>query len=109
MGGFCKAMREVEVSFLAIDEAHCLSQWGHDFRPDYMRLGAARKALEDPQCVAFTATATPMVRTDIIGVLQLGEPFETVTGFARPNLSFNITAVEKVACCVLQTRRCAPR
>ena len=95
--GFCEAMREVEVSFLAIDEAHCLSQWGHDFRPDYMRLGAARKALGDPQCVAFTATATPVVREDIIGVLQLGEPFETVTGFARPNLSFNITAVEKVA------------
>jgi len=93
--GFCEAVRELEVSFLAIDEAHCLSQWGHDFRPDYMRLGKARKLLGDPQCVAFTATATAEVRQDIIGVLELREPFQTVTGFARPNLSFNITAVEK--------------
>ena len=95
--GFCEAVRELEVSFLAIDEAHCLSQWGHDFRPDYMRLGKARKLLGDPQCVAFTATATADVRKDIIGVLELEEPFQTVTGFARPNLSFNITAVEKAA------------
>jgi ATP-dependent DNA helicase RecQ len=95
--GFCEAMKEVEVSLLAIDEAHCLSQWGHDFRPDYMRLGTARQLLGNPQCVAFTATATPIVRKDIMGVLDLGDPFETVTGFARPNLSFNITPVEKVA------------
>jgi ATP-dependent DNA helicase RecQ len=94
--GFCEAVRELDVSFLAIDEAHCLSQWGHDFRPDYMRLGKARKLLGDPQCVAFTATATEEVRKDIIGVLDLEDPFQTVTGFARPNLSFNITAVEKV-------------
>ena len=93
--GFCEAVRELEVSFLAIDEAHCLSQWGHDFRPDYMRLGKARKLLGDPQCVAFTATATAEVRKDIIGVLDLEDPFQMVTGFARPNLSFNITAVEK--------------
>lgn len=92
--GFVAAMREVKVGLFAIDEAHCLSQWGHDFRPDYMRLGAARRSLGDPQCVAFTATATQVVRADIISVLQLGEPFETVTGFARPNLSFNITAIE---------------
>ena len=63
--GFVAAMKEVEVSMLAIDEAHCLSQWGHDFRPDYMRLGEARKAMGDPQCVAFTATATPVVRQDL--------------------------------------------
>ena len=53
-------MREVKVGLLAIDEAHCLSQWGHDFRPDYLRLGKARKDLGSPQCVAFTATATNM-------------------------------------------------
>jgi ATP-dependent DNA helicase RecQ len=92
--GFVAAMKEVGVALLAIDEAHCLSQWGHDFRPDYMRLGEARRAMRDPQCVAFTATATPVVRQDIIEVLGLREPFETVTGFARPNLSFNITAVD---------------
>lgn len=92
--GFVSAMRKVEVGLFAIDEAHCLSQWGHDFRPDYMRLGGARRALGNPQCVAFTATATQVVREDIASVLQLREPFETVTGFARPNLSFNITAIE---------------
>jgi len=95
--GFLAAMREVKVSLLAIDEAHCLSQWGHDFRPDYMRLGRARKDLGSPQCVAFTATATPVVREDIVKVLDLTERFEVVTGFARPNLSFNISAVEKKA------------
>ncbi|NNC88791.1 MAG: ATP-dependent DNA helicase RecQ [Akkermansiaceae bacterium] len=92
--GFVSAMQDVKVALLAIDEAHCLSQWGHDFRPDYMRLGAARKALGNPQCVAFTATATPVVREDIMQVLALDNPFETVTGFERPNLSFNITPVE---------------
>ena len=95
--GFVAAMQDVKVGLLAIDEAHCLSQWGHDFRPDYMRLGRARVALGSPQCVAFTATATPVVRKDIISVLQLNDPFETVTGFARANLSFNITPVETKA------------
>lgn len=95
--GFLAAMREIEVALLAVDEAHCLSQWGHDFRPDYLRLGRARQMLGSPQCVAFTATATPVVREDIVGVLALQSPFETVTGFARPNLSFNITPVETKA------------
>ena len=95
--GFVSALREMEVALLAIDEAHCVSQWGHDFRPDYMRLGQARVALGTPQCVAFTATATPEVREDIVSVLQLREHFETVTGFARANLSFNITPVETKA------------
>ena len=95
--GFVAAMKKVVVGLLAIDEAHCLSQWGHDFRPDYMRLGAARAALGNPQCVAFTATATPVVREDIVSELQLREPFVTVTGFGRANLSFNITAVDTKA------------
>jgi ATP-dependent DNA helicase RecQ len=96
-GSFTSAMARVEIAMLAIDEAHCLSQWGHDFRPDYLRLGRARQELGNPQCVAFTATATPVVRKDILQVLSLTEPFETITGFARPNLSFNITAVAKKA------------
>ena len=96
-GSFTSAMSRVEIAMLAIDEAHCLSQWGHDFRPDYLRLGKARRELGNPQCVAFTATATPVVRLDILKVLGLDEPFETVTGFARPNLSFNITPVAKKA------------
>lgn len=96
-GSFTSAIGQVEIGMLAIDEAHCLSQWGHDFRPDYLRLGRARQELGNPQCVAFTATATPVVREDILKVLALAEPFETVTGFARPNLSFNITPVAKKA------------
>ena len=94
---FMEALREVPIEMVAIDEAHCLSQWGHDFRPDYMRLGAALDKLGRPQCVALTATATPIVRDDIRNVLKLREPFESISGFERPNLSFTITAVEKVA------------
>lgn len=92
---FLDALEGVDVSLFAVDEAHCLSQWGHDFRPDYLRLGRAVEAVGRPQCVGFTATATPVVREDVLGVLGLRDPFEIVSGFARPNLSLAITAVEK--------------
>jgi len=94
---FLRALDGVEISLFAIDEAHCLSQWGHDFRPDYMRLGKALENIGKPQCVALTATATPVVREDILKVLQLRDPFERVSGFSRPNLSLTITAVDKAA------------
>jgi ATP-dependent DNA helicase RecQ len=94
---FLNALRDVNVSLFAIDEAHCLSQWGHDFRPDYLRLGKVLDKIGRPQCVALTATATPVVREDIMSVLKLREPFETVSGFSRPNLSLGITAVDKAA------------
>jgi len=92
---FMEVLREIKISLVAIDEAHCLSQWGHDFRPDYMRLGKVIKALGQPQCVALTATATPVVRADIHAVLALRDAFDIVSGFARPNLSLAITAVDK--------------
>ncbi len=94
---FLRALEGVEISLFAIDEAHCLSQWGHDFRPDYMRLGKALEKIGRPQCVALTATATPVVREDILKTLGLREPFERVSGFSRPNLSLGITAVDKSA------------
>ncbi len=92
---FLQTIQRVKISLLAIDEAHCLSQWGHDFRPDYMRLGKARHLLGDPQCVAFTATATAKVRDDINQVLSLKDAFSVISGFSRPNLSFNINHLDK--------------
>jgi ATP-dependent DNA helicase RecQ len=91
---FLQALSGIEIALFAVDEAHCLSQWGHDFRPDYLRLGRALEKIGRPQCIALTATATPIVRKDIIDVLQLRDYFEQVSGFARPNLSLNITATE---------------
>ena len=88
---FTKALQKVEVSLFAIDEAHCLSQWGHDFRPDYLLLGNAIRAIGNPQIAAFTATATPEVRSDILHHLSLRDPFQCVSGFARPNLALQIT------------------
>ena len=84
---FISALLDVDLALFAVDEAHCLSQWGHDFRPDYMRLGKALERIGRPQCIALTATATPVVRQDVLKVLALRSPFEVVSGFARPNLS----------------------
>lgn len=92
---FMEAIREVDIALFAVDEAHCLSQWGHDFRPEYMRLGKALDALGRPQALALTATATPVVRGDIMDVLALRDPFETVSGFSRPNLSLAITPMDR--------------
>ncbi|BDS08708.1 hypothetical protein NT6N_37480 [Oceaniferula spumae] len=92
---FMDALKEVKISLFAVDEAHCLSQWGHDFRPEYMRLGKALDKIGRPQAIALTATATPVVRKDILEVLALREPFETVSGFSRPNLSLSIVEVDK--------------
>ena len=94
---FLDALGRVTISLFAVDEAHCISQWGHDFRPDYFRLGEVLEKLGHPQVAGFTATATPEVRRDILVQLKLEEPREFVAGFARPNLRLSIHHVEKEA------------
>ncbi len=91
---FMNLLGNLQVALLAIDEAHCLSQWGHDFRPDYLRLGRVREQLGWPQTIALTATATAHVREDILRTLQLREPAVVISGFGRENLDFAITHCE---------------
>lgn len=85
-------LARIGVSLLAVDEAHCISEWGHDFRPHYRRIGAMRERLGSPQAVALTATATPEVRTDIIRQLALRRPVVVVGGFNRANLTYHVAA-----------------
>jgi len=94
---FLEQLKGTKISFFAVDEAHCVSQWGHDFRPDYLRLGEAIRECGHPPVAAFTATATPEVRDDIHKFLGMREPEIVVTGFARPNLSFRVSEVAKKA------------
>jgi len=90
---FLEALGQSTIALFAVDEAHCLSMWGHDFRPDYFRLDQVLETLGRPQVAAFTATATPEVRRDILTHLALREPREFVAGFARPNLKLLIKQV----------------
>ncbi len=87
---FVKTIARLKLALLAVDEAHCISQWGHDFRPDYARIGIARKALGSPPCIALTATATDLVRRDIADQLELRDPAVFVAGFDRPNLTYAV-------------------
>ena len=87
---FMRTVKELNVALLAVDEAHCISQWGHDFRPDYAKLGQLRERLGNPQTIALTATATAHVREDICKILKLDEPKVFVTGFSRENLALNV-------------------
>lgn len=85
---FQRFLPKLRPNLLVVDEAHCLSFWGHDFRPEYMRLAEVREQLGSPVTMALTATATPAVRNDIVRMLKLRSPELHVTGFDRPNLVY---------------------
>ena len=85
---FHAMLSSIEISFVAVDEAHCISQWGHDFRPEYRQLGRLRQLLPGIGLHAFTATATARVRRDIAAQLGLDNPMEFVGSFDRPNLIY---------------------
>ena len=90
---FRDAIRKTKIQLLAIDEAHCISEWGHDFRHDYARIGEFREQIGNPQTIALTATATTDVRNDITKQLSLQDPKITVSGFARDNLYYKVENV----------------
>ena len=94
-GRFVSAVQSIPVSLFAVDEAHCISMWGHDFRPDYLRLKHVIRSLGSIQTIALTATATPYVRSDIIQQLGLAQPQTFISGFDRPNLSIEVVHTEK--------------
>jgi ATP-dependent DNA helicase RecQ len=94
---FVEKVRATRIELLAVDEAHCISEWGHDFRPDYARLGQLRERIGKPPTIALTATATPKVRDDVMQQLQLQSPEVFITGFARKNLHFEVTTAHSQA------------
>jgi ATP-dependent DNA helicase RecQ len=91
---FVERIREARVGLFVVDEAHCVSQWGHDFRPDYFSLADAARAIGARATIAVTATATPAIAGDIARRLALRDPVRVATGFDRPNLSFSVAPCE---------------
>lgn len=94
---FQRLLPRLQTKLFVVDEAHCVSFWGHDFRPEYMKLAEARRQLGSPVTMALTATATPQVRKDIVEMLGLRSPRVHVTGFDRPNLSYLCRHFERSA------------
>lgn len=107
--GFLKAIGSIKISMLAVDEAHCISQWGQDFRPSYLRIAGFLRLLPyRPVVSAFTATATSVVQEDVVRLLGLRDPYVVVTGFDRPNLRFEVIKPKnkpKTLCSLLDARK----
>src|SRR4051812_17312428 len=95
LSGFLADLQRWDVKLLAVDEAHCISEWGHDFRPEYRQLAELRKLFPAVPMMALTATATSRVRQDIIKLLDLHEPNCFVASFNRPNLLYRVLAKNK--------------
>jgi len=89
--GFVDRIRHARIGLFVVDEAHCVSQWGHDFRPDYFRLADAARYVGARSLMASTATATPQVAADVVRRLGLRDPLRVTTGFDRPNLAFAVS------------------
>jgi ATP-dependent DNA helicase RecQ len=94
---FLRLLKSIAVPLFVVDEAHCISQWGHDFRPAYLALGSVIAALGHPTVLALTATATPSVREDILYQLGLDQVKPIVRGFDRPNLIYEARKADKEA------------
>ncbi|HLI61132.1 MAG TPA: RecQ family ATP-dependent DNA helicase [Solirubrobacteraceae bacterium] len=92
--GFRAALQSRDIALFVVDEAHCVSEWGHDFRPDYLRLGPVIESLGRPPVMACTATATPRVADEIAARLGLRDPLVIRRGFDRPNISFDVVSLE---------------
>jgi len=106
--GFLEVLRKVELSFIAVDEAHCVSMWGHDFRPEYRQLGLLKQIFPDVTIAAYTATATEQVRNDIAEQLRLNKPAMLIGSFDRPNLVYKVQPrknVIKQVCAVLDRHK----
>ena len=95
LSGFLSDLQRWRPNLIAIDEAHCISEWGHDFRPEYRQLSALRNIFPAVPLMALTATATERVRSDIVGQLKLRQPKCYVASFNRPNLTYRVVAKEK--------------
>jgi DNA topoisomerase-3 len=110
--GFAEMLRSHPPSLIAVDEAHCISQWGHDFRPDYRLVGERLEGLTNTPVVALTATATPLVQKDICTQLRLRDPKLFIHGFRRENLAIQVVdalpseRIEKIATLLSNPERC---
>ncbi len=109
LSGVQADLQKWDVRLLAVDEAHCISEWGHDFRPEYRQLAGLRELLPAAPMMALTATATERVRHDIVALLKLREPSRYVASFNRPNLAYRVLGKNKPYAQVLEFLKARPR